>query len=132
MSGKVSRRELARVFTEKLLAEPQKQQEWVRVLAAYIVENNLTEQVDTLLNDIAHELYAQAGELNVEVVSVETLSQATKDSLSSFLKDKTGASTIKLHETTDPALLGGLIARTPDAELDASVATNLRKLSAIA
>lgn len=132
MATKVSRRELARVFTEKLLAQPKNSQRLIQVLAAYIVEHKLQKQVDALLNDIAHELYVQSGNLTVEVVSVEKLAESTKASIADFLKAQTGAATVTLHESTDTELLGGIIARTPDAELDASVVSKLRKLAALA
>jgi F0F1-type ATP synthase delta subunit len=37
-----------------------------------------------------------------------------------------------VYETVDKDLVGGMVARTPDAELDVSVRNKLRKLAAIA
>lgn len=131
MSGRVSRREIVRVITARLLAEPQHQAVWLQRLAAYIVMNHMTDQVDLLVNDIAHELYLQAGILTVEVVSARELSAALKASVSELLQSKTGAQEVVVHQTVDADLLGGFVARTADAELDASVRTKLRALSSL-
>jgi F0F1-type ATP synthase delta subunit len=38
---------------------------------------------------------------------------------------------VDLSESIDRSLIGGLIARTPDAQLDASVRTKLKQLATI-
>lgn len=132
MNQKVSRQYLARVVTEKLLAEPKRRTEWLRALAAYVVEHKMVEDIDMLVNDIAHELYKQAGVLTVEVTSAQKLSKDVRASLEQFLRDRTDAQQVDIHESVDAELLGGFVARTPDAELDASVQARLRKLAAVA
>lgn len=132
MNAKASRREIARVVTAKLLAEPARQAHWVRVLAAYVLEHGLVGELDLLVNDIARELFEQAGLLTVEVASAEKLAGDVRRDLTSFLSAQTGAKRTILHESREPALIGGLVARTPDAELDASVIRNIRRLSAMA
>jgi len=89
------------------------------------------DQVDLLVNDIAHELYVQAGTLTVEVVSARELSAALRASVTELLQQQTDAKTVVMHESVDQELLGGFVARTADAELDASVRTKLRALSAL-
>jgi F-type H+-transporting ATPase subunit delta len=132
MSQSASRRDLVRVVTRGLLDEPQKRGDWLQRLAAYLVMNNMTDQVDLIVNDIAHELYEQAGILTVEVVSARELSSELKASLTGMLKNETEAKQVVIHETTDSALLGGFVARTADAEIDASVRTKLNKLASLA
>ncbi len=131
MSGRISRREIVRVITARLLDEPQNKSLWLQRLAAYIVMNRMTDQVDLLVNDIAHELYLQAGLLTIEVVSARQLSAELKASVSQLLQTKTGAQEVVVHQTVDADLLGGFVARTADAELDASVRTKLRALNAL-
>lgn len=131
-SGTISRREVVRVVTRRLLDEPEKRSEWLQRLAAFIVVHNMIDQVDMIVNDIAHELHAQAGLLTAEVVSARDLSGEVRQSLRDLLQRETGAEEVVLHETTDQALLGGFVARTPDAEIDASVRTRLKKLAALA
>ena len=132
MSAKVSRRELARVITAKLLHEPKRQKHWMRALAAYLVQNNMIDNVDMLVNDIAHEVYAQSGTLTVEITSAKRLSDTLRNDIQKFMRAHTDAKHVTVHESIDPELVGGFIARTPDAELDASVQTRLRKLAMVA
>ena len=128
----VSRRDLVRAVTRGLIDEPEQRSVWLRRLAAYVVAHDMADQADLIINDIAHELYEQAGLLTVEVVSARELSSEMRASLTELLKTQTAASDVSLYEVTDPALLGGFIARTADAELDASVRSRLDKLIGLA
>ncbi len=132
MSQRASRRDIVRVITERLLAEPDNQSFWMQRLAAYVVMHNMTGQVDLLINDIAHEVYVQAGILTVEVTSARELSAELRVSLQSMLQIETNARKVILHESVDKALIGGFTARTADAEIDASVRTKLQALAALA
>jgi F0F1-type ATP synthase delta subunit len=132
MANKVSRRAIAEAITAKLLNEPAKQQHWMQVLAAYLVAHDMVNDADMLINDIAHELLAQSGQLVVEVTSAETLGAAVRKELVTYLQRETDAKDVQVHESTDPELIGGLIARTADAELDISLRSQLRQLTAIA
>ena len=131
MNGKASRRVLARTMAAKLLAEPDKRSHWIKVLAAYLMDHGMDEEADLIINDIAHELYVQSGHLIVEVTSARELSNSTREELTRMLKQATNASRVELSEHTDPDLMGGLIARTPDAILDASVRTKLKQLASL-
>jgi len=132
VNQKASRRDIVRVLTARLLDEPQNQAVWLQRLAAYLVRHNMVDQVDLLVNDIAHELYVQANVLTVEVVSARDLSEAVQASIRQLLQTETGAETVVMHQSVDEELLGGFVARTADAELDASVRTKLKALSALA
>jgi F0F1-type ATP synthase delta subunit len=132
MSRTASRRDIVRVVTRHLLDEPQQRQRWIERLAAYMLEHKLFHAVDLVVNDLAHELQVQAGLLTAEVVSVRQLDDELRQAIRQLLQGQTGADEVVLHETTDQALLGGFVARTPDAEIDASVRTKLKKLSALA
>lgn len=129
--AKISRRVIARTIAEKLLREPAKKAELLRSTAAYLIENNLTDDVDLLVNDIAAELFKQSGTLSARVESARPLTDTIRTSLAASLKEQTGAHKVVLSEHVDPELVGGLIARTPDAELDLSVRTKLRQLATI-
>jgi F-type H+-transporting ATPase subunit delta len=127
----VSRRVVARTIAAKLVAEPKRQDYWLQVLAAYLIEHHRTDQADLIANDIAHELFVQNGQLLVQVESARPLVDGVRQALTDTLKQETGASQVLLDEHIDPALLGGLIARTPDALLDASVRTKLQQIATI-
>jgi len=78
-----------------------------------------------------HELFEQDGQLLAEVTSARPLDGSVRKTLEKLLRDQTGAKTVALTEEIDTSLLGGLIARTSDGELDASVRTKLNRLATI-
>jgi F-type H+-transporting ATPase subunit delta len=131
MSQKSSRRDIVRTVTTALIEQPADRSLWLRRLAAYLVEHKLHNQVDLIINDIARELSVQSGLVTAEVVSARKLTDSLRTSLNAFLKAETGAHTVVLSESVDPALVGGFVARTADAEIDASVQTKLRKLATV-
>lgn len=132
MSQKLSRRDIVRGVTRHLIQEPADRQVWVRRLAAYLTQHRMTNQADLIINDIAHELEIQAGLLTVEVVSARQLAEDVRQSLKAMLMAESGAQDVVLYETTDGELLGGFVARTADAEIDASVQTKLKRLASLA
>lgn len=131
MHNKVSRRVIARIVAAKLLAEPAKQSHWLKVTAAYLIEQNMADDIDLIVNDIAHELFEQRGHLLVDVTSARNLTDTVRAELTRTMQDATGAKRVELIESVDPSLLGGLIARTPDAVVDASVRTKLKQLASL-
>jgi F-type H+-transporting ATPase subunit delta len=131
MHHKVSRRVLARTVANKLLAEPSHQKHWLKATAAYIMEQRMSDDIDLIINDIAHELLAQSGHLLVDVTSAHRLSDGVRSELSATLKQATGAKRVELVEHIDASLLGGLIAKTPSQQLDASVRTQLKQLASL-
>jgi len=131
MNGKASRRVLARTIAVKLLSEPDRRGHWIKSLAAYLMEHGMDEDADLIMNDIAHELYLQGGHLIVEVTSARSLQENIREELQHLLKTSTKALHVELAERVEPELLGGLIARTPDAILDASVRTKLKHLASL-
>jgi F0F1-type ATP synthase delta subunit len=101
------------------------------LLAQEIVANRLSNQVDLLLNDISQELLRRHGKLTIEIVSVHDLSTKVKEYVAELLKTETGAKTTQINERRDPSLKGGLIARTPDLELNLSIAGKLKQLEVL-
>lgn len=130
--AKVSRRALARIVAERLAANTADGKAIMCEVAAYLVENNMTEDADVLINDIADELYQQTGRLVVEVSSAHPLTEETRNQLREFLRQQTQAKSVELHETINEHLIGGLVAKTPSAELDISVRNTLRQLTGLA
>lgn len=130
-AAQFSRRVIARVIASKLVAEPSRQDYWITVLAAFLVENNRIAEADLIIHDVEHELYAQDGQLLVNVTSARPLTTDVRTALTTLLADRTKAKNVTITEDIDPELLGGLVARTADAELDASVRTKLNRLATI-
>jgi F-type H+-transporting ATPase subunit delta len=131
VNNKVSRRVVARTIAAKLLGEPSQRSHWLKVTAAYLIDQHMVDDIDLFINDLAQELHKQSGHLFVDVTSAHKLTDAVRVELKHTLQGATGARHIELAEHVDPTLLGGLIARTPDAELDASVRTKLKQLASL-
>lgn len=130
-AAQFSRRVIARVIAGKLVTEPSRQDYWMSVLAAFLVDNNRIAEADLIINDIEHELYVQGGQLLVTVTSAHPLTDDVRTALTKLLADRTKAKKVAITEAIDPDLLGGLVARTADAELDTSVRTKLNRLATI-
>lgn len=131
MAAGFSRRVIARTVASKLLVEPERRTQWIRALAGYLTEHNRTGEADLIANDIARELFAQGGELLVHVTTSRALTDQVRSTLTQTIAADTGAKNIALTEHIDSNLVGGLVAQTPDAILDASVRTQLQQLAAI-
>lgn len=131
MNNKISRRVIAQTIAAKLVDEPKRRSHWLKALAAYMVANNMQDDVDLVVNDLIREIYALSGELLVDVTTARPLSNTLRSDVARLIKQATGAREVVLAESTDPALIGGFIARTPDAELDESVRSKLKQLASI-
>lgn len=131
MAQRFSRRTIARTVAAGLLARPSDQKVWIGRAAAYLIANNRQNEAEVLAQDIAHELFVQGGQLSVDVVSARALSSGVKAELVQMLKSATGASHVSMSERYDPSLIGGLVARTPNAQLDLSVRTKLKQIATI-
>lgn len=131
MSQKFSRRTIARTVAAGLLARPSDRKLWLQRAAAYLIASNRQDEAELIAVDIAHELFVQGGQLSVDVVSARALSDGVKAELVKMFKSATGATHVSIAERQDPSLLGGLVARTPNGQLDLSVRTKLRQLASI-
>jgi len=87
--------------------------------------------MDLLLRDIESALLYRHKHLAADVVSSRRLDSRTLADLRDMLVRETSADTAEVLEQVDPTLIGGVIVRTPDSEMDASLKTKLQKLRAI-
>ncbi len=125
-----SRRRVAK-FIAKQLAGGESVSRISKILAAYLVDNKQRRQVDLFLRDIETELANEYGHLAADVTAARKLTSETKRALAEMLQRETGAKNVELIEDIDPELLGGVVVKTPEAELDASLKTKLTRLKAI-
>lgn len=126
MAQTISRRRIASTVVDQLEAGEDRQLV-VNRLAAYMLDHRLTSQGGLMLKSI-NEVLAERGHVHAEIVSARELSGELKKQLESYISEATDADKVSLEAITDPAVLGGLIIRTPTHELDASIRTTLRKL----
>lgn len=131
MNNKLSRRVIAQAVAAKLVAEPSRRSHWLKALAAYMVEHNMIDDLDLMVNDIVREVFEQSGELLADVTTARPLTDALRKDIAQMLKTATGAQSVVLSETIEPAIKGGFIARTPDAIVDDSIRSKLKQLASI-
>lgn len=100
----------------------------VAALAAIVREQRMERAIDLLINDIAVELLRQ-GTLYANVTSAHTLSETLKKNITTVLRQKTKASIVHIEWKNDPTLIGGIVANTPQGQLDLSMLGRLNQLN---
>lgn len=126
----ISRRRVAK-FIAKQLANGESVSRTAKVLAAYLVDNKQKRQLNLFVRDIETELANEYGHLAADITAARKLTTETKRALSEMLQRETGVKSVELIETIDPQLIGGVVVKTPEAELDTSLKTKLTRLKAI-
>lgn len=125
---KVSRRELARGVVDKLITGTDSTL-LMRQVAAYLLENRISNQMSMLMDDVAVELERRQGHVSAEVRVAFKVSAANEKSLEEYIRRVTGAKTVEMSFIEDRSVLGGFIASTPEFEYDASVRHKLNQLA---
>lgn len=123
----VSRRRLAE-FIAGQLAAGTSSRKLLQQTAGYLVEQKRTAQAELLVRDIEAVLARDHGVVLAEVVSARELSDGLLKNIEQFVKSAENAAQVEVNTSIDPSLLGGVIIRTPRAELDASVRSKLNAL----
>ncbi len=123
----MTRREIAKQVAP-LLLEGKNTKKLIKQLAALLVDEGKTKEVDLMVNDIAVEM-ERLGHSSVEVRSAHKLSPQVLNDLKKTVKELTKVDSVTLNETIDQSLIGGLIAASPTVEIDLSVRTKLKALS---
>jgi F0F1-type ATP synthase delta subunit len=125
-----SRRRVAK-FIARELANGESTARVAKILAAYLYENRELRNWELLLRDIETSLLNDHKYLAAEVLSARKLSHETIDNLREMLMKETGAKKIEILPETDENLIGGVVIRTPESEMDSSLRAKLTKLRAI-
>ncbi len=128
--SKLTRKQLAKLMAEVQEAQPHEREKVLEMVAAYLIENRRTNEVDLLVKDVALELQQRKKVLNIEVESARPLTNEVKADLEKLFKDETACNVVYIHETVNENVVGGLIATTPELELDASVKAKLSAVNA--
>lgn len=127
--AKLSRRRVAREIVRLLTEQPDRKAELLKQTAAYLLQTKKANQAHLLLLDIADELQESQGTIVAEVQTAFGLGSATRENIVAMLKKATGAQNVELSETVEPELIGGVVIRTPQLELDASVKRRLTQIA---
>src|SRR4051812_44647467 len=92
----------------------------VQAAAAWLLDNGRGRDARYLARDAAAAL-AERGHVLAQVVTARPLTAEALAEVEAFIKKTTGAKTLELVTSVDPALIGGIKIELPAATLDASV-----------
>lgn len=124
----VSRRILVRTIVNQL--ETEKMADVMRRLAAYVIENKLSAQIELIIADIEAEL-ARRKVIIADVTSARPLAEASREAVLDYIRGLTQVQNPELRETVDESLIGGVIIKVGGTELDSSLKTKLQRLKTI-
>lgn len=124
----VSRRVLVRTIVDQL--ESEKMAEVMRRLAAYVIENKLSSQIELIIADIEAELTRRKVVI-ADVMTARPLVDESREAILDYIRGLTSVKDPELRETIDESLLGGVIIKVAGTELDSSLKTKLQRLKTI-
>lgn len=126
MATRLSRRKITGYIADQLIAGVQTKT-LIRQLAAFLIDNRRTKELELVVRDIEYEL-KKRGTVMTRVTSAHDLSTATQKAIKQLIQDKTDAKRIELEQFIDPSVLGGVKIDLPGLQLDATIARRLTTL----
>lgn len=123
---KCSRRKLAQAFVHLLDQYPRKLA--VTLLAREIIQQGRERELDILVLEIARQLHHRRHILIAQAYSVYSPPLYLMREIKNLLHTVTGAKYVELATISDPSLVGGIVVRTPELELDFSIRGVLHQL----
>lgn len=123
----ISRRQLAKYAVNELINGRSRAALSSR-LAAALLTSRRQKEVDLLLFDIDKEFEGQGLLTRARVTTTSPLTAELKHSLTSQLKELTGANEVTLQEQLDKSLMGGFRVDTPTRSWDKTLLRALRQL----
>ncbi len=123
--GKISRRQLANAVTELIdenSADTSKNLS--RSLAAYLVQEGRTKELESLLRDVARLRFENNGVLEIDVTAAHALSGDIRAEIKRLLPAKQHI----MHETLEPGVIGVVLLETADQQLDLTITRRLSQL----
>ncbi|MDR1970018.1 MAG: F0F1 ATP synthase subunit B [Candidatus Nomurabacteria bacterium] len=109
-------------------SRPEEVKKLLGVLVDYLLADNDTRQAGQIVRDVESVLLKKHGHLVANVTSAQKLSDKNRAEIIKMLKQETNAKVVELVETVDENIIGGIVVRTPDAELNAHINTRLEHL----
>ena len=108
----------------KLLEEGKNPKQTARAIAAYLIVEKRTSELNSLLRDLEELRFARHDSLEVTATTARTLTEETKQHIGKLFDAKT----IKIHEEINQEVLGGVKVRALDKVADFSVQARLQRL----
>jgi len=126
MAHRLSRRSIAE-YIARGLVEGRGRQTLVLQLAAHLVQTRRTKELPLIIRDIEY-ILAENGVVVGTITSAFDLSAETKEAITAFVSDKTGAKSVSLDVAIDERVLGGVKITIPGRESDQTIAHQLTVL----
>ncbi len=123
MSTSLPRKELAQALLD-IVASSSDAPKVIDQIAAYLVTEGRAAELDALLRDMEDIQLAKNGLQEVQTTSAQTLSADVKRAIESLFD----AEHVRLHESIDDQLVGGVRVRSKDTVMDLSIRTQLNRL----
>lgn len=125
MSVRISRRKIS-MFYAKSLIEGVDEKKMASQLAAYLIDNKRTKELDSIIYDIEYQI-GKGGLLVVDVVSAHSLNESTRKKISDYVSRVTSASSVQLREHLDSRVLGGVKLEFAGQSIDTTIMGRLNK-----
>lgn len=126
MAIRISRRKIT-VYIADQLAKGGDEKKVLQELAAFLIDNKRTNELDLIVRDIEYQLLLR-GIVLAHVTSAFELASETRAAITKMIKDKTDAKTIELQQLIEPNLLGGIRLDLPGMQLDNTISRRLTTL----
>ncbi len=123
MPSRLSRRKIASYIAERLISEDS-QIAAIRQLAAFLIDNRRTKEVQLIVRDIEFELQNR-GIILAEVTTATDLTDATRKEIERLVGEHADPGRIQLRQFIDPTVIGGVRIDIPGKRLDATIARRL-------
>ena len=123
----ISRRKIATYIAGELAAG-KAVKPLLHMAAGYLVERKQVNQAELLVRDIEAILARDHQIVLASITSARELSAGLIKNIEQFVASAEGAKQVEVNTSIDPSLLGGVIIRTPRAELDTTVRKQLNEL----
>lgn len=125
---KTSRRQLARFIAAELASGRAHIDKLAIKVAAFLITSKQLAATDLLMRDVADVLNREYDLVHIDVTSARKLSVAMREQIKRYGQNVTGSRKVELIESVDESLVGGAIIALPDAQLDVSLRSKLKKL----
>lgn len=99
----------------------------VKLVASFLVSNGRRKEAIAIVREV-ESMLSQEGRIVARVKSAHKLQESEQKEIIRMLKNDHGAKSVEIINEIDPSLLGGVIVRTPNMEVDLSVQSKLNKL----
>jgi F-type H+-transporting ATPase subunit delta len=123
MPSRLSRRKIASYVAQQLV-DGDNQTVAIKQLAAFLIDNRRTKEVQLIVRDIEFELQNR-GIILAEVTTASALSDATRKEIERLVGQHADKGKIQLRQFIDPNVISGVRIDIPGKRLDATIARRL-------